>query len=426
MNIDRRSRWVRQVIGGYLVGALEPLLFCLAFLWRRVLLNTRFVLVTGSLGKTTTKELLGQILAQHHSTFRSVRTQNAQRLLLLNVLRVRPWHRFAIIEAGTARPGMLIRASRLLRPDAVVILMVAGTHRRGFSSLEVTAKEKLSALKGLKRGGTAILNGDDPRLNSVESNENFQVLRFGTSLTCDLRADRIEGQWPARLAFEARSSTETANVRTRLVGTHWVPALLASLLTAKHFGLQLGKAAEITARIRPFSARMQPVQLPSGAIIIRDEYNGSPPSYEMALQAFKSAEAERKILIVGDYSDSTIKRRRRLKRLGRTAASLCDLAIFIGEYSHYSREAAIQSGLDPASALIFSYPQDAVSRVKKELRKGDLVLLKSRSNDHLSRLLFAQVGDVLCWRPTCQERFLCDICWRLGCNGSDMAKIKPV
>jgi len=171
---------------------------------------------------------------------------------------------------------------------------------------------------------------------------------------------------------------------------------------------------------------MQPVQLPSGAIVIRDEYNGSPSSFRTALEFFELAEAERKILVAGDYSDSAVKRRRRLARLGRTAASLCDLAIFIGEHSHHSRIGAIQAGMDTSKALNFSYPQDALSLLQKELREGDLVMLKSRSNDHFSRLLFAQVGEVLCWRPTCPERFLCDICWQLGCDKSDMARIKPV
>ena len=102
------------------------------------------------------------------------------------------------------------------------------------------------------------------------------------------------------------------------------------------------------------------------------------------------------------------------------------MAIFIGESSYHSKEGAIEAGMDAGKALSFSYPKDAVSLLQKELRKGDLVMLKSRSNDHLSRLLFAQVGKVECWRPTCPERFLCDICWRLGCDSSDMAKISPL
>jgi UDP-N-acetylmuramoyl-tripeptide--D-alanyl-D-alanine ligase len=307
-----------------------------------------------------------------------------------------------------------------------VVLVVGETHRHSFSSLDEIAKEKLSALEGLTKGGTAIINADDQRLTTVESNNVFKVSKFGTSSSCDLYAENITSRWPERLTFDVRSATETVQIRTQLVGTHWIPSLLASLLTAQHCGVPLNEAAEIAPKFKPFPARMQPVQLPSGAIVIRDEYNGSPSSFRTALEAFESAEAKRKILIAGDYSDSTVKRRRRLTRLGRAAASLCDLAIFIGEHSYHSREAAIQAGLGSRKALSFSYPQDAVSVLKRELGEGDLVMLKSRSNDHLSRLLFAQVGEVVCWRPTCPERFLCDICWRLGCDSCDMAKIKPV
>ena len=239
-------------------------------------------------------------------------------------------------------------------------------------------------------------------------------------------AENITSQWPGRLTFDVRSAAETVKIETQLVGTHWVPALLASLLAAQQSGVPLNAAAEISPLLKPFPARMQPVRLPSGATVIRDEYNGSPASFRTALESFESAQARRKILIAGDYSDSTVKRRRRLIRLGRTAAGFCDLAIFIGEHSYHSQRAAVEAGLDSNKALSFSYPQDAVSLLRKELREGDLVLLKSRSSDHFSRLLFAQVGEVLCWRPTCPERFLCDICWRLGCDRSHTARIEPV
>lgn len=418
-------RWMRQVLVGFFVDRLSFLLYWTAFIWRRLLPNTRFILVTGSLGKTTTKELLAEILQRRGSTFRSKRNQNARSLLSLNILRVRPWHRFAVIEVGTAKPGVLIKSSRLLKPDIAVVLVVAATHQSGFDSLDEIAKEKLSVLRNISPGGIAILNGDDPRLSTVKSTDSIQVLRFGTSEECDLFARNITSLWPDRLSFDACNSNASTPVKTQLVGIHWTPALLAALLTAGHCGVPLSEAAEAAASFRAFPARMQPVRLPSGAIVIRDEYNGSPSSYESALEAFQTAQAERKILIAGDYSDSKIKRRRRLRQLGRTAARLCDLAIFIGEYSHYSRDGAVQAGLDPARAFHFAYLRDAVPIVRKSLRPGDLVLLKSRSNDHLSRLLFAQIGRISCWRPACPERFLCDICWQLGCDESDMKKIAP-
>ncbi|MGW8180050.1 MAG: Mur ligase family protein, partial [bacterium] len=326
-----------------------------------MLVRTRFILVTGSLGKTTAKELLGQILASRYSTFRSVRNQNAKRLLSLNILRVRPWHRFAVVEAGTGGPGELSRSSKLLLPDVAIVLVVAGTHLRSFGSLDEIADEKLSALEGLRKGGTAIINADDQRLCKVDSHKGYKVLKFGTSSSCDLWAEKIESKWPETLSFEARTATEKVGIRTQLPGTHWIPSLLASLLAAKHCGVSLAEAAETTPLVRPFTARMQPVQMPSGAIVIRDEYNGSPSSFHTALEFFETARARRKILIAGDYSDSVIRRRRRLNRLGRTAAELCDLAIFIGESSHHSKHGAAKAGMDASKVFTFSYPRDAVS-----------------------------------------------------------------
>jgi len=157
------------------------------------------------------------------------------------------------------------------------------------------------------------------------------------------------------------------------------------------------------------------VRLPSGATIIRDEYNSAPPVLEAALSAFEAASAERRILVLGDVSDSGVRQRVRFRMLGQRAAALADVVVFAGtEHGNLGVNAAIAAGMPRDRARSFIRLQDAAAFLRTELRDGDLVLLKGRTTDHLSRLVFAQFGEIACWKTDCRLRCACDFCPELG------------
>jgi UDP-N-acetylmuramoyl-tripeptide--D-alanyl-D-alanine ligase len=159
-NGRRIELWFRQVAVGRLVRRCGPLLFRLARLWRGVLVRTTFIAVTGSLGKTTTTRLLAGILATRGRTFHTVGNQNSGFMVPLNILRVRPWHHYAVIDG----PGVMRTLARTLRPDVAVILGVFPTHTASFISLDQHADEKAMLLESLAPGGIAVLNGGGPRV----------------------------------------------------------------------------------------------------------------------------------------------------------------------------------------------------------------------------------------------------------------------
>ncbi|UCF38393.1 MAG: UDP-N-acetylmuramoyl-tripeptide--D-alanyl-D-alanine ligase [Acidobacteriota bacterium] len=419
------SHWFRHEVTGRLITILRPLLYLAAAVWRRLMFRTVFIAVTGSHGKTTAKELTAAILSAHSRTFKSVRNQNSGRLLPLNVLRVRPWHRYAVFEVATGGPGALVKAGRLLRPDIAAVTSVGSAHRSSFENIEAIGREKKSLLGSLRGKGVGLLNGDDPHLGPPW-NTAAPVLRFGRSSGCHYSFTDSSSEWPRRLQFTLCHGGGRYQVKTSLVGEHWIPSVLASLAISIECGISIETALKTLAAVLPFDARMGPVLLPCGAIVIRDEYCGTPESFETAFQAFSEARAKRKILVAGDYSDSSAKIRSRLRKLGRQASKIADIAVFVGPSAHHSREAALREGMPDEACHYFTNPQAAAEHLKSLLIAEDLVLLKGRINQHLSRLIFDQVAPVRCWRPTCPERFLCDICWRLGLSRSEIERIKAI
>ncbi len=411
---------------GSLLRFIRPLLYWVAYVWRRLLTRTTFIAITGSLGKTTAKECLGSMLSRDYRTFRSVGTQNAGQLLSLNLLRVRPWHRFAVIELATRAPGQLAPASLQVRPDIAIVLGVAPTHIRSYASLDDIAREKMQILKGLKPGGLAILNGDDTRIDQIPVDSRYRVVRFGTARSdLQLRARAISSRWPERLSFVAVAGDERIEVRTRMVGEHWVPSILGALLAARHCGLDLRRCANALEEVPPSRGKMEPVLLPGGAVVIRDEYNASPRSYDAALEVLAQASARRRITVAGDMSDCKDKERKRLRDLGRRVASVSELALFVGKNSHHARKGALQAGLPESAVVCRTIPADAASFLASELRSGDLVLIKGWTSQHLERLVFQQVGGVRCWLRSCHKTIQCDTCWRLGLSKVAHEKLQP-
>lgn len=397
--------------------ALVRLEWLALWVWRRLMIRTTVIAVTGSVGKTTARTALTAILEQRgiapHHTLSTYANENDEFGVPRTLRRLRPWHRYAVIEIGTGRPGTIRRLGRIVGPDVALILSVARTHTNVFRDLEATAREKGSLLDCLTRRGTAVLNADDPRVAAMTVPAGRRTVWFGTGAAAEVRADQVEAAWPARLSFTVRADGEDTRVATRLVGAHWVPSLLGALSAARACGVPVSTAAAPLADVAPFASRMQPVMLPSGAVVIRDEFNGSPDTLDAMLAVMRDARAERTVLVFSDVSDSRQKPKQRLRRLGAQVAGLADLAVFVGGHAHHAVHGAVSAGMSAAACHDVVSLEDAAALLKRELRAGDLVFVKGRATDHLSRIVFAQLGEIGCWRLQCTVRRPCEFCHRL-------------
>jgi len=416
--LPRRLRGIRRRIR----RKVEPVLLGL---WRRLMFRTTVIAITGSVGKTTAKEVLAAILATRGRTLKTRNNENDDEGVARTLRALRPWHRFAVIEVGTGKPGTVARSARLVRPDIAVVLGVARTHTNVFASLDETAREKASLLRYLAPRGVAILNADDPRVRAMTPLAGTRIVTFGADPEAGLRLLAASARWPARLALDVAADEARIHVQSQLVGIHWTPSLLGALAAARACGVPPAAATRAVETVEPFTARMQPVVLPGGAIAIRDEGNGSPDTLDAMFAVLRDARARRRVLVFSDLSDSRRSPRKRLRDIGALAAALTDLAIFVGGSAHHAVRGAMDQGMARSACHAFASLEDAAALLRRELRDGDLVFIKGRATDHLSRILFAQFGPIGCWLYSCPVRRPCDLCDRLQPSFALGAALSP-
>ena len=384
--------------------------------WRRLMFRTTFIAISGSVGKSTCKEATGHVLASRFPTVRTRGGSNHFRGILRTVITVRPWHRYAVIEIGITAPGQMERFARALRPDIAVWVSVARTHTMNFKTLETTAREKARLVEGVRPGGLAILNDDNPWISAYVPPPSVRVIRYGNTERSAMSVSDVRSLWPERLAFTATPRGEKpVALSTRYVGVHWIGSLLPALVIAREAGMSMEDAAAALETCEPMERRLSPVTTANGATILRDELNGSVDSLSVALKVFEEAKAKRKMLVFTDVSDSSQKPRTRIRDVGKTAARIADAAIFLGEHGQHGARAAVLEGMSPDQVWSFINLEDGARQLKAELREGDLVLLRGRRNDHLARLYLSLLrDDVTCWRNLCPKSIDCEACASLN------------
>jgi len=381
-----------------------------SLVWRRLMFRTRFIAVTGSMGKATATRCMEAILASRYPVNATTDAANGRTGLADAILRTRFRHRYTILEVGTRWSGAMRKACWQIDPHIAVILCVAGTHSHHFPTLEHTAAEKAQLLSRLPPDGLAVLNGEDPRVIAIASRVRSKVSTFGRSPQFDFWASDISARWPTRLRFVIHHGSDACPVQTHFVGEHWVNSVLAAFAVGSACGVSLADAADALSRVEPYLARLQPVALESGAVMLRDEYQGSMAGSPAAFRALREARDCRRVLVHGDIWDSGFGTPERAALLGRHAAESSDFAVFTGENAGCFAEAAVRSGMEPDHVRAFPRLRDAADFLKTGLRAGDLVLLRGKTEEHLTRLYFAQKAAVTCWKPMCKRLHLCDAC----------------
>jgi UDP-N-acetylmuramoyl-tripeptide--D-alanyl-D-alanine ligase len=293
------------------------LMYVAAYLWRRLLFRTTFIAITGSVGKTTAKECLAAIMSSRFPTASTWANQNDDSGVPRSILRVRPWHRFAVLEVAASGRGLMRRSAPLVSPEVALVLTVARTHMRSHKTLESVAAEKFELLKALRPGGTAVLNADSSWVAAMAPRCERKVVWFGGSAESNLRADEISSCWPERLTFRLHAGSSSWRVKTQLVGTHWTTSLLGALATAQVCGLPPADALAAVENLQPTPARMQPVSVLNRVTILRDEYNGSIDTLGAALRTLADAEARRKVLVITDVGDTNQRSAGRMRLLAK-------------------------------------------------------------------------------------------------------------
>jgi UDP-N-acetylmuramyl pentapeptide synthase len=375
---------------------------------RRSVAGVTFIAVTGSAGKTTTKDLIATVLATKHRTTKSPGTHNSAHWVSHTVLGARRGDGCCVHELGATGPGSLDEPIALVRPRVAVVTNVGGDHRSAFRTLDATASEKAKVVHAVPRAGFAVLNADDPRVLAMAGSCRGRVLTYGLNPDATVHAESVRSSWPDRLSFTVIHGEQRVAVHTRLCGVHWIHACLAAITTGIGLGVPIPVAAAALAPVEPLPGRYQPVEA-NGVTFIRDEFKASLWSVAPALEFLRDARAVRKVVVFGTISDYSGRASQIYADVARQALEVADEVIFVGPQA--LRCGAARS--HPKGAALRAFPglREAHRHLADTLVPGDLVLLKgSQRADHLLRLVLARRGRIACWRTTCRRVKFCNEC----------------
>jgi UDP-N-acetylmuramyl pentapeptide synthase len=384
----------------------------MAAAYRRLLPGPRIIGITGSAGKTTTKELLHAALASRYRCTKSVNSNNQLYDVARSVLGSPPWIEFCAQEVGASVPGKLAPMMAVLRPQIGVVTNVGEDHIYAFGSREAVAAEKVALVKSLPADGLAVLNADDPLVVAMARDCRARVVTYGLHNDADFRAEVVTDSWPARLTLLVRHGQETVQIATQLLAGYHASNVLAAVATACSLGVPLEHAAAAVARHEPTPGRMSVSISARGVTFIRDDWKAPAWSLLGVMSYMAGAQAPRKVIVLGTISDGD--GRPRLYRDAVMAGlAAADRVLLVGPRAAASYRRLKERGGD--KLLAFTSVQDASKWLTDYVRAGDLVLLKgSTKADHLARLALALDRDVRCWRARCGRKLLCDRCGLSG------------
>ena len=348
--------------------------------WRRTLTGTRFIGLTGSVGKTTTKEMTAACCAALFRTQWTQKNYNNDLGVPRTLLDLRPETEIAVVEMGMNHFGEISLLTGLTRPDIAVITNIGTMHVENLGSREGICRAKLEILEGLAPDGTAVLNGDEPLLRAAAP--ACKTLWFGLGPDNDLRAEEIRPT-ESGVSFTAVGFGRRIPVELPVPGRHYVMNALAAMLAAHCVGVPLEVSAERLRQFENTGNRLR-ISREKGYSIIADCYNAGPESTAAALAVLRDRPAEgRRIAVLGDMLELGSFAPAAHRKVGEEAAAAADLVL---AYGPLSRELAAAAG---EKARHFDSREALLEALQAAARPGDLILFKASHGMHLEQVLEA-------------------------------------
>ncbi len=331
-------------------------------------LPAKRVCITGSVGKTTTKEMCASVLSAGFKTHKTAGNFNNNIGLPLTVFGMDESHEAAVLEIGTNHFGEILPLALIANPDAAVITAIGESHLEAFGSKEGVLREKTEILKGLKNGGVAVLNGDDPLLWGMRDKLSQKTVWFGTENgACDVFAEISENS-----AYEARFTVRGSDVEFMITcgGMHNIRDALAAIAVGRAFGMNDEDIARGLSEFKNTGMR-QDVFEHNGVTIIRDCYNANPDSMKASLTLLSEMKCEgKKFCALGDMLELGENAEKLHENIGETAKACADRVFVTGDFSDCYLKGAGDK------ALSFADKESLAKTLEKEMQAGDVLLVK--------------------------------------------------
>ncbi len=348
----------------------------LARLWREPF-SLPLVGITGSNGKTTTKEMLAGILEPCGPTLKNPGNLNNLIGLPLTLLGLGPEHRFAVLEMGMNRSGEIRRLSAIAGPTVGLITNIGPAHLEGLGSLEAISRAKGELFEALTRKDWAVINQDDPRILELSTRCRSQKITFGLDSRAEVRAEEVRLD-SSGLVFWLCTQGQRREIRLPLPGRHNVGNALAAAAAALILGLSLDRIQGGLEGFSPPAHRLQIRPGPRGAHLIDDSYNANPASLQAALTTFQSLRQDRRGgLVLGDMLELGGSSRTAHQEIGTRIGGLgVDYLVTIGQYTPALMAEALKGNRPPAKAVHCSSPTEVMEQLDRLIQAGDWVLIK--------------------------------------------------
>jgi UDP-N-acetylmuramoyl-tripeptide--D-alanyl-D-alanine ligase len=348
--------------------------------------SLQVVAVTGSMGKTTTKEAAASAIGSAKRVLKSEGNLNNFYGLPLSILKLED-EEVAVLEMGMSAPGEIARLTEIARPDVGVLTNVAEVHLEFFETVAAIAEAKGELFRGLPEGATAVVNADDPLVLAQARGFSGRTIRFGVDAEADVRGSAIRTT-PEGVRFTAGYRGEEVEIATVLRGRHNVYNLLAGLAAASALDVPFHDAAGALSRLRPAYHRGERVDVGRGFVLVDETYNSNPRALRSALEALSEESAARRFAVVGDMLELGERGRELHREVGRFAAGLpIDRLVGVGPLAALILEGALEAGAAPSKLSSVANAEEAGRLLLEELREGDVALLKASRGIGLERAI---------------------------------------
>jgi UDP-N-acetylmuramoyl-tripeptide--D-alanyl-D-alanine ligase len=344
----------------------------------------RVIGVTGSAGKTTTKEAVAQVLSAKYRVLKSAGNLNNGFGLPLQLLKLEREHEIAVIEMGMNHAGEIAALARIAEPNWAVVSNVAPVHIEFFpDGLEGIARAKYELVEALPADGIAVLNFDDPYVKEFRRGMGDRAILYGTEAGAQVRAEKIEEAGADGMRFDVVAQGERAHVQLKLLGRHNVLNALAAIAVGLQSGMTLQQSADALRSLEPGDKRGEVITW-HGATLINDCYNSNPRALDAMVDALLAMPGSRHLVIAGEMlelgSDAD-------KLHAACGARMTErgVSIVLGVRGHAA--ALVDAAKQGTEAVFMNTPEEAGDWLRSNLREGDAVLLKASRGVRLERAL---------------------------------------
>ncbi len=350
------------------------------------------VAVTGSTGKTTTKDMTARILETQGRVLRTEGNLNNQYGLPLTLLRLERSHHFAVVELGMSAPGELYALSRTAAPDVAIITNVGAAHLEFFASEDAIAAAKAEILDGLRASGHAVLNRDDSRLVRIGEKSGRSVVWFGLGRDADVSATSlIHSERGTKFTLGVRG--KTATVELAMFGPHFVSDFLAATAAASCLGVGMEDAIRAASTLVPTDRRGAVRHLGAGVRLVDDSYNASPEAVAAAIGALGLVGGKRRVAFLGDMLELGGRGAELHRALGASLAAHVDVLVAAGDLSRQTFVGALAGGLEPSCVRHVADSAEAAKLAAQIVQPGDVVLVKGSRATRMERVSEALVAN---------------------------------